>query len=351
MRGRSSIFSFDTLQGLPRASASVKWCVGLLLAFRLLISWVAPDPTARYDILNAAEYLHSVQHGDLRVVFFGSSRMQSAVLAEEWARRAGLRKDQVVNLAVNDGRFWDALYMVDASGGVPPSVDLVIIEIAHWEFNRNVLSPIGGMPEPVPQHFRHVARLSERLAADGMTLRMGLLADLMWPLYVRQPLERWQYRAQSPKPAAPPPPIHHWDKDRENNLAQAAAFKGANIVKLHFFRPEMSKFATWNLDRLLSQLRNDSRRIVLVELPARREYLHAIQEDPAKVAFYRDVQGVVRAHASGLVSSVIWEGAADCGLTEDVFVDYGHFSREGAHAFTDRFFDELVARQIVAKPG
>jgi len=351
MPGLSSIFSFDTLRGPPKVSASVAWCVGFLLVSRFLIGWAAPDPTARYDILNAAEYLRTVQRGDLRVVFFGSSRMQSAILPDEWARLAGLRPEQVANLAVNDGRFWDALYMVETSGGLPASVDLVVIEVAHWEFNQNVRSPIGGLPYPIPQHFRHLARLSERLTVDGLGSRMSLLADVVWPLYERQPLERWEDGVQPVKPAVPPAPAHHWNKASREKLAGAPAFKGSNIVKLHFFQAEVSSFAVRTLDRLLARVQNGSRKIVLLELPARQEYVRSIENDPTKLAFYRDVQELVEARASGPVRTMMWEVAADCGLTEDVFVDYGHFSREGARAFTDRLFDELAARQVFTKRG
>ncbi len=350
MRARSSIFSFDTLQAIPAPSAGVKWCIGFLLIFRILIGWAAPDPTARYDILNAAEYLRAAKGRDLKVVFFGSSRLQSAVIADEWARRAGLKPGEVANLAVNDGRLWDALYMIETSGGLPASVNLVVVEIAPWEFNRNLLNPGFAVRSAIPQHMRHLATLSERLAVDDVESRMDLLADFVWPLYERQPLNQWQFPVPIPQPALPLPIAMHWDERQRERAATAGALKGSNIAKVHFFHPEISSFAVWNLDRLLARVAGDSRRVVLAELPAREEYLRAIEQEPASRAFYQQVQELVKARTSENVSFLSWELARDCGLSENIFVDYGHLSREGAQTFTGRLFDEIAAKQIVAKP-
>jgi hypothetical protein len=99
------------------SASSPAWCVAFLVGFRLLIICAGGDPTVRGDISNAAEHLVERPRKDLRVVFFGSSRLRSAILPEE-ARLAGLRPDQSSTLAV-ERRLWMSFFMIDRAGGMP----------------------------------------------------------------------------------------------------------------------------------------------------------------------------------------------------------------------------------------
>jgi hypothetical protein len=344
MPGRSSIFSFETLAARPRLSASFAWFVALLVGSRLLLAWAAPDLTARDDLLGAAEYLR-VQGGDLHVVFFGSSRLQTAIVPQEWAGRAGLRSDQVANLAVNDGRLADASYMVRHAGGLPASIQLVVIEISPWEFNRNGLHPGTGAPNSIPVRTRSLGTLSDRLAVDDITARLQLVADLIWPVYQRRPFLQWDY----PDPlqaAIPPPPRIHYDLQSRMYLANLEGFRGDKIAAKHFYNAAMSTWAKRNLDVLLSQVRSPTRHVVLLQLPARSAYMGAVNADPQTRALLREVADFVRAHATADILPLTWELASDCGLEEDIFVDYGHFTLGGAVALTDRLYDELTDRGI-----
>lgn len=349
MRGRSSIFSFDTLAVRPRLSASIAWCFVMLLVVRWFTGWAAVSPTDRYDILNAAEYLRSDKVHDLKVVFFGSSRMQTAIIPQEWARKAGWKPAQVANLAVNGGRLWDAQYMLASSGGLPESVELVVIEISVWEFNRNKRNPITGSAE-VPQHMRHWASLSDRLALDTSSWqRLELLGDFVWPLYLRRPLQRWEQDGQKVKADPPFSPPIHWDNKSRDALAASANFKSAHVANMHFADFEMSLFTQRSMAALVAAVRKPGRRVVLLQLPARREYVNATDVSLQLTPLFRSVRDVVLSQSSADVTPLIWELPQDCGLTEDIFVDYGHFSREGALAFTDRLFDELTKQLEVAK--
>lgn len=344
MRARSSIFSFDTLSVEVRLPTALAWCVAFLVVFRLLINCLGGDPTSRGDISNASEHLRSARGKDLRVVFFGSSRLQSAILSEEWARRAGLRPDQVLNLAVQSGRLWDVLFMVDRAGGIPPSVELAVIEISPWEFNRNVMNPVTKMRETIPEHLRTWATLSDRLAVDGIGSRMRLLADWFWPVYRRIPVQKWEI-SRSPSKLEPLlGPLHHFDDERRRSLANSGAFRGKEMAAFHFSHPSFSGFAQRNLERIITTLGHGPFRLVLLQLPARRAYIGAIKSDPDRSALYERIRDVVRASTSEHVEFIDWEISDDCGLGEDVFVDYGHFTREGAVAFTNRLFPELEAR-------
>jgi hypothetical protein len=123
-------------------------------------------------------------------------------------------------------------------------------------------------------------------------------------------------------------PLHHLDDEKREALASSRAFRGKEMAAFHFSRPSFSRFAQRNLERIITTLGHGSLRLVLLQLPARRAYIDAIKSDPDRNALYERMQDVVHGSTSEHVAFVGWEISEDCGLSEDVFVDYGHFTRE-----------------------
>lgn len=118
------------------------WCLLFLMVVRAILASWGPDWRDRSDISNARELLRSAIDRDPRVVVFGSSHMRSAFQTDEWSKRANVDKDQIVNLSIDSGRLRDARFILRESGALPESVDLVLIEAARWDLNRNRVNPI-----------------------------------------------------------------------------------------------------------------------------------------------------------------------------------------------------------------
>jgi hypothetical protein len=178
---------------------------------------------------------------------------------------------------------------------------------------------------------------------------MKLVSEFVWPLYERRPLEQWLVVPRDPGVRTPnlPPPIPQWDESMSVQLHQNPHFRAPSIAADHFYEPLMSGFAKRNLDRLLTLLRRDGRKIVLVQLPVRDAYLDVAMSTPEGKRLYEAVHDVVRSHVGGSVSAVMCERVRDCGLDEDIFVDYGHMSREGARAFTGKLYHEVASKSLL----
>ena len=95
------------------------------------------------------------------------------------AKLQGLRQEQVINLAVHSGSFWDALFMMRRGGGLPDSVDRAVIEIGPVMFNQNSVNPVlkkrhfppahfvrwAGLMSPPPLSLRSITSFSTGLAS------------------------------------------------------------------------------------------------------------------------------------------------------------------------------------------
>jgi tetratricopeptide (TPR) repeat protein len=63
--------------------------------------------------------------------------------------------------------------------------------------------------------------------------------------------------------------------------------------------------------------------------------------DPQYLDAYIKVIRFLHSLETDRILSIIWQTPGDCGLDESAIIDYGHFSNEGAYAFTQRLFNEL----------
>ena len=343
MSAHSSTSSSEHLDPAPHGTGILLWCVGWLCLARAVLGAWEPAWQDREDILNATEYLRQADEKDLRVVVLGSSRMHSAFHSETWAARAGLESDQVANLSVDNGQFWDARFMLDRTGGLPDSVELVVIEAPRWNFNRNKVSPVWGRHRyDYPEHFRQQGGLVDRWSVDDVGDRAALLLEFAWPLYQRRPVEEWADTFRTPPRAVPRLRASvHWFEAQHAKLRAIRALQADSIVLDHFSEPAMSSFAQRNFDLLLREVEEHAARVVLVTLPTRGLYQDMILSDPARREFVASVDATIASHVDEDVAWVLCARAAACGLDEGIFVDYGHLTLDGARALTSRLFDRV----------
>lgn len=331
------------------ARSALLWTLGVLCALRAALA-LAPAPwNDATEVLSARELLRGASERSLRVVVFGSSHLHSAFLAEEWARRAQLRQDEIAPLAVDGGDFWDARYMLRGRGALPGSVELVIVEASRWSFNRNRIDALSRLRVDYPPLLRHEGNLRDRWSVDRLGDRVQLLGEMVWPIYQRRTLEQWITTLSStPVRAALPRPSVHWNEAWQARLAGAHGFQPDTMVRDHFNDPRMSAFARRNFADLVREARRGGARVVIVTLPTRDAYVDAIHADPERAAFVASIDALIASLLEpGMVEAIRCERASDCALDEAIFVDYGHLHRTGARAFTAALFERVAALPMV----
>jgi len=316
--------------------------LGFLAVVRGMLAVWGPEWSARRDIQAAARYLGESHEVDLRVVALGSSRMRGAFLESEWARLSQVDPASVVNLSLSGATFFDILWMLREVGGLPPSVEHVVLELPRWAFNRNRLETVG-QPIGTPDQLRAWGTLADRLASDRYFDRLSLVGEWFWPLYQRRSLEAWISHVRSPKvtEAAPPGMLAQWRGPQRGKGSDELGSPAYETAELHFHAPEMSEFAQRNLVELLTLLRQSEARLVLVQLPARAEYWRTALAQPGGEQFLEEVNAVTLGHAGGTrTRGVSCTGVKECQLTPADLFDYGHMTRAGARTFTRWLFSQ-----------
>ena len=316
--------------------------LGFLAVVRGMLAVWGPEWDARRDIQAVARYLGESHEVDLRVVGLGSSRMRGAFLESEWARLSQVDAASVVNLSVSGATFFDILWMLREAGGLPSSVEHVVLELPRWAFNRNRLEK-GGQPIGTPDQLRAWGTLADRLASDRYCDRLSLVGEWFWPLYQRRSLEAWISHVRSPKftKAAPPGMLPQWRGPRRGKGSEEQGSPAYETAELHFHAPEMSGFAQRNLVELLTLLRQSEAGLVLVQLPARAEYWRTALAQPGGEQFMEEVNAVTLGHAGGTrTRGVSCTRLKECQLTSADLFDYGHMTRAGARTFTRWLFSQ-----------
>ena len=322
-------------------------CAGVLIMMRVVFALWGPEWRDRTDVIHAREYLRQSKSRDVRVVVFGSSHMRSAFMSDNWARRAGLDSNQVINLSLDSGRFWDARYLLRETGGLAESVDLVLLEVPRWNFNRNRVNPLSRVVVDYPESLRQQGGLWDRLSVDGWRNRAGLVAEFFWPAYQRRTIEDWMDHLASRAPVLPqlPPASIHWDEKLHATLSRHPRFRAKNIVLDHFANPEMSGFAYRNFRLLVEELRDAGVEVAIVTLPVRDVYGQVLRADERRASFVATVDEMASSILGDGVFAVACDRAIDCGQSAEIFVDYGHLNKEGARRLTSALFDMIEKRR------
>jgi hypothetical protein len=266
--------------------------------------------------------------------------MHAAFMSKEWARRSRLRPGQVIKLSANNAEFWDARHMLREAGGLPESVELVLIEAARWNFNRNRIR-MGTLH--YPQHFRQQGGMRDRLSVDGLGERVQLLAEMLWPVYQRRTMDGWIEYFSSESKVVPklPAASRYWDPARHAEIRAMEFLEPRAIVLQHFNDPAMSSLARRNFVELIEEVSSRGAEVVLVTVPTRVAYSENIQADPLKFEFVASVDALIDSMVGEGVYEVGCKHARSCGLRQTIFVDYGHLHRSGARAFTGMLFERI----------
>ena len=349
MRSRLSIFSFSTLRD-PRPSRTLALAAAILLIGRVLLALaqptlerLPPQNAVNPQLLDVLDFLER-ERPEPEVVFFGSSRFQSAVHAREFESRSGRPEGYALNLAVRAGDPWIARRLLRQRPEAFRSTRLAVVELEPWMFNANFRHPLLKKPQRFRPYYYRWATLPERWAVPDWRTRGGLLAQWLAPSYERRTIMDWGraikavVRPESREPQLPRFAGHH---DARVAAAQSASpdFRAENIREMHLYDFEIAPDKVKALRQLVSDLQARSIQVLLVQPPVREAYLEPLRGSKPGALAYRQLLGEFRALEGEGVRFILWETAADCDLDESIFIDYGHFTAEGARRFTARLWE------------
>lgn len=338
MSDPSSTSSSEQPAGIARAiGLSLVWCAIGLGVVRLGFALAEPPWPGRSDVAELTAFLQDPQADDLRTIAFGSSRLQGGFAPKMWARFADLEEEQVLSATLRGGTHFDVLHLL-REGGLPAKVETVILDAPSSSFNRNFRVPLAEEARGMPNHLRQYGSLSDRLAADRFSERVQLLFEAAWPLYQRRALGDWIALglADDPGPPERPDHPHYWHRRRPDTRLSID-----DVARSHFWEPEISTFAVRNFEAVMAHLRAADVDVVIVNVPARAGYLELARSSETGRTFLEQTRALVRAQEGDRVRLLLWEDAAELGLEDQYYVDYGHLNGRGARLFTERLFEAI----------
>jgi hypothetical protein len=273
------------------------------------------------------------------VLFFGSSRFQTAVDLEVVESSMGADDVTFLNLSQPDMGPWHYTAVFrNVSSSLTPA-RLVVLEISPWMFNRN--------------HLHHIDRNRRFTFHDEMDIwgtfderreRGGLAARLkssVVGLVPRYPLMKWIQTWSDRGPIDRlKVPVYRTDPSKAAKLKADPVFMAENISTAHladfeFYASEAQLFAS-----LLTELSRQGIGVCVVHPPVRSSYYSYVQDDESRRAGFAKYRKFVDG-LSQQYKVVYWDTPDQCGLDESIFLDYGHMSIDGAAAFTEKLVSEI----------
>ncbi len=351
MSDSSSIFSFDTLRGLPRPTAAFWLTVVLCVALRLLMAWQAdrldriPSHCSNKRMMCLERKLVRENPVGPRIALMGNSLMRYGLVEDQVALAANVSPPEVVNLGLENGSAWDALTLLRRNPRLTERLQLVLYAIQPSEIS------LGSRDRWIDFFYQH-STLAERLSADRASDRAKLAVDWVWPFRSqRRDLPGWLLglAGQSSDPTSEPlkpaweSPLLEQLKARASRYEQPP--RPAGVIGV---AGTVSRRHTRHLHDLVTFCEKRDIAFCLVTTPTRRVYDRVVATDVSLSAgqarFERLLDDlavpVVRAHTGPLRDRIGLDECAD-------FLDYCHLTPEGARKFTNTITASLTTQRLL----
>jgi tetratricopeptide (TPR) repeat protein len=296
-------------------------------------------------------YLETKKPKDLQVVFLGSSRIHSCINRDLFAKLTGIEQSKILLLEIDGSGTWEEFSVCRRFPGLFDSAPMVIIEVEPWMFNNNYFSQGGTLF--IQPGFYQWATVQDRLEFPDLKIRVLSTVDYIWPISERRSLQGWSkvidglIHKSYPDPMNPDDiPKYHYDPSAYRKVAEepkgTAQFQAHAALNDFEFAPYKAEY----LARLVRLAEKKSKKIILLQPPLRNEYIDIMFDNPKYLIGHIQVVKFLHSLENEKVSTIIWERPEDCGLNDTVFIDYGHFNREGAYIFTQILYKELNNRGL-----
>jgi hypothetical protein len=303
-------------------------------------------PTLRTS--RTVNYLKSTYTLHPRILFLGSSRFKSCIDTPHIAQALGLPGEDVSSISVYSLGPWETKLLEPLINDQPlsGSPQWVVINIEPWIFNQHVVErQERGFTERAidPKAFRRWASLDERLAMDDPALTFKLVLDRTWPLYERRTFPDWLRAGTGTGLSAENelfgiPSFHKPQKPNPSGRGRLTLEQG---VAYHLTNYHYSEREFGYLQELLESLAKRDCEVVLVQPPFSKPYRDLIYSTPSAYAHYLFYREKIYSLAKLVKGVYLYESSAELGMSDEVFVDYGHYSKEGSIRFSQAFSKEL----------
>lgn len=344
---RSSIFNFESLEGFrPRVPLTLLGAMAVVLGLEAALRLCPLDTLMPAD--SAWGQLRFVEQAALpraprpSVLFLGSSRVRDAAAPAVIESQCGWPDGSVSNLALGGGRIFDALLLLERHPELLDEKPLVVLGVDDWYFSSQGM-PLGTL-------YELYAPLDERLRFEEP--RRGMLAS------------DWAFRSRLLLKLAPAALARAlgWEQDKPGRLAVDATGRVVDLkdqrrvrdaasiermtrdrAALHLgsYRPE-PVFAE-HLERLAVLVRERGARLLILQLPNRSLY-REIRDKQFAQAYALHLELLKATAAKVNAPLLAYDRPEECGLRDELFMDYGHLRNAGAEAFS-RFFAEVLKAQ------
>jgi len=148
------------------------------------------------------------------------------------------------------------------------------------------------------------------------------------------------------------PVSENQDEDQANALANNPRFTAKKIAETSLNNFEFDELKAEYLKRLINLLKtHKARSIILVQPPVRQEFMDIIYMNPKMLMVYKKTISFIHGLEDENVRSLIWETTKNCGLDDSVFLDYGHFNKNGADIFTQKLFNTIKGWGVIMTSG
>jgi hypothetical protein len=304
--------------------------------FRQRWFWAA-EPRSDVGIYYALEDMARSSKIRPKILIFGDSRMRSGVDAFLLEQELGLKRGEVVNLALTAGTPWDVKLFLARNPWLLDSARLILYQPSDWQFNeyfppinrvkrfatlqdRARYKDFGTASELVTDYFLQTAAAKEVFKGQVNSLGSRLIKTLLGKykkapdlVDVRTGRIRWRVNEAETGPDS---------VDIEKDITS-------------FYKDfQYSARVEDDLKKTIEQAQGKGIRFVFVDIPVRDIYVsEAVSKYPRHYNEYNQ-----KIHALSRRYNIVFLGDSDtkamAGIAENYFYDYGHLALKGERAFT-----------------
>ncbi|MDD3605022.1 MAG: hypothetical protein PHD86_07530 [Kiritimatiellae bacterium] len=271
------------------------------------------------------------------VLFLGSSRFQSCIVPEVFEKQARQWGGDVrfINASHPAMEYWEFLRILPYVNMADINAGVCVIELNPFTFNRQLKHTVTKELQYYRREYPIWGRFRDLRTAVGVSAKTRLFWSLILP---RRTFRDWSVSTRGiagrlPEAELLPRAEYQYDMKLEEKQRNDPDFKPHNIARCHMYNYTFSEKKKDDFEQFLGELERRNLDIVLVQPPVSDRYFDYIRESEKRSAEY-DRHLVYLEELSGRYRTLFWQTPADAGLDESIFVDYGHFTRDGARVFS-----------------
>ncbi|MEC7501982.1 MAG: hypothetical protein VX970_09650 [Planctomycetota bacterium] len=275
------------------------------------------------------------------VLFLGSSVFDSCILPEVFERQSAGQNLRFINTARSSMYHWHYSKILPLVDLKALRTKICVIEIAPWTFNKNT-QELDSEKIWLPSELDSWGNLDEVWVVSSWKRKCRFLAKMAVPKLSLRDYLLIAKNVCKGGPGVPElrGPLYHHDQAKAESQRKNHLFFAQNISKRHLANYEFSDFKRDQFMQLVKSLENQGIEIVFVQPPVKKNYFNHIQNNPRLANEFRKHFQFLDELATQY-KTLVWPTREDAGLQDSHFVDYGHFTFNGAKKFSAMLTDAM----------